>query len=235
MKKSRLLGAVCVFTLALLATAVQASLIVPSGLSTGDKYHVIFVSSTTRDATSVNIADYDAHVQAAADAAGIGATINWRALGSTATVDAIDHLIPLFSDTNTVPIYNQNGLLVAPSLVDMFDGSGTLSAPVQYDESGNLLSTNVWTGTGTTGTASGTNYLGGGGGAGTQFVIFGNSWIYLSQTWVINAGGNFENSFSLYAVSQEFTVDAVPVPAAVWLFGSGLLGLIGMARRKETA
>jgi hypothetical protein len=27
----------------------------------------------------------------------------------------------------------------------------------------------------------------------------------------------------------------VPVPAAVWLFGSGLLGLIGMARRKKSA
>ena len=25
----------------------------------------------------------------------------------------------------------------------------------------------------------------------------------------------------------------VPVPAAVWLFGSGLLGLVGMARRKK--
>ncbi len=29
-------------------------------------------------------------------------------------------------------------------------------------------------------------------------------------------------------------VSAVPVPAAVWLFGSGLLGLVGMARRKKT-
>lgn len=30
-------------------------------------------------------------------------------------------------------------------------------------------------------------------------------------------------------------VTAVPVPAAVWLFGSGLVGLIGVARRKKAA
>ena len=29
------------------------------------------------------------------------------------------------------------------------------------------------------------------------------------------------------------TLSSVPVPAAVWLFGSGLLGLIGVARRKK--
>lgn len=30
------------------------------------------------------------------------------------------------------------------------------------------------------------------------------------------------------------TVQVIPVPAAVWLFGSGLLGLIGVARRRKT-
>jgi hypothetical protein len=33
----------------------------------------------------------------------------------------------------------------------------------------------------------------------------------------------------------SFQVSAVPIPAAVWLFGSGLLGLVGMARRKKVA
>ena len=30
-------------------------------------------------------------------------------------------------------------------------------------------------------------------------------------------------------------VEAVPIPATVWLFGSGLLGLVGIARRKKSA
>lgn len=34
---------------------------------------------------------------------------------------------------------------------------------------------------------------------------------------------------------QSGDVSAVPVPAAVWLFGSGLVGLIGVARRKRHA
>mgnify|MGYP006896872789 CR=1 FL=1 len=37
---------------------------------------------------------------------------------------------------------------------------------------------------------------------------------------------------SQYVGSYLVKVSAVPVPAAVWLFGSGLLGLIGAARRK---
>ena len=36
-----------------------------------------------------------------------------------------------------------------------------------------------------------------------------------------------------YALHLEGHVSSVPVPAAAWLFGSGLLGLIGVARRKK--
>ena len=41
---------------------------IPIGLNPGDTYHLAFVSSTIRDATSSDIAVYNAHVHAAADA-----------------------------------------------------------------------------------------------------------------------------------------------------------------------
>lgn len=36
------------------------------------------------------------------------------------------------------------------------------------------------------------------------------------------------------AASLTLQVNAIPIPAAIWLFGSGLLGLIGIARRKRS-
>jgi hypothetical protein len=44
----------------------------------------------------------------------------------------------------------------------------------------------------------------------------------------VNGGGNVANLSNVRAFS------VVPVPAAVWLFGSGLLGLVGVARRKRS-
>lgn len=38
----------------------------------------------------------------------------------------------------------------------------------------------------------------------------------------------------LYRLHLEGTISAVPVPAAFWLFGSGLIGLLGFSRRKNT-
>lgn len=40
---------------------------------------------------------------------------------------------------------------------------------------------------------------------------------------------------SVFAPVSTLTVSAVPIPAAAWLFGSGLLGLVGVARHREIA
>lgn len=37
-----------------------------------------------------------------------------------------------------------------------------------------------------------------------------------------------------YVIEYESATAVVPVPAAVWLFGSGLLGLAVVARRKKS-
>ncbi len=51
------------------------------------------------------------------------------------------------------------------------------------------------------------------------------------------AGGPFAGFNANFNANMTPTPDpsAVPVPAAVWLFGSGLLGLVGIARRKKKA
>jgi len=53
---------------------------------------------------------------------------------------------------------------------------------------------------------------------------------------LFNLGQFDQSGFSIWVESAPFrlTQDVVPVPAAAWLFGSGLLGLIGIARRKKS-
>jgi len=49
---------------------------------------------------------------------------------------------------------------------------------------------------------------------------------------VFALGDGFGLPLAIDATSDA-VINAVPIPAAVWLFGSGLLGLIGVARRKK--
>lgn len=52
------------------------------------------------------------------------------------------------------------------------------------------------------------------------------------QYWTFLA---FEGAAIFSGDGDWVPVSAVPVPAAAWLFGSGLLGLVGMARGKKVA
>ena len=49
----------------------------------------------------------------------------------------------------------------------------------------------------------------------------------------IRGYGMIDGPFPGFNANFDFT--AVPVPAAVWLFGSGLVGLVGVARRRRKA
>lgn len=91
----------------------------PADLPPGSTYHVAFVTSTTRDAASTDIADYNAFVQGRADAAGIGSSlgITWKVIGSTATAAAnVNALV-------SGPVYGLDGVKIADDYADMWDGS----------------------------------------------------------------------------------------------------------------
>lgn len=75
-----------------------------------------------------------------------------------------------------------------------------------------------------------------------QFKYYWSATEYAPNTdtawgFFMDTGGqlNGNKTSNLYAWAvQTGDVNAVPVPAAAWLFGSGLLGLIGIARRKKS-
>ncbi len=51
----------------------------------------------------------------------------------------------------------------------------------------------------------------------------------------LHSGFNVDTIYGTAGGDFAQYTSAVPVPAAVWLFGSGLLGLVGIARRKKSA
>jgi hypothetical protein len=57
------------------------------------------------------------------------------------------------------------------------------------------------------------------------WVGLGGEYAYLTADYISSTTG--------VALVRGETISAVPIPAAAWLFGSGLIGLIGIARRKR--
>ena len=100
--------------------------LIPSGLTAGDSFRLLFATSTTRNATSDDIADYNTFVQTAAAAghAGIQAySAGFRAVGSTDATDARDNTRTTYTDDDKgPPIYWLDGAKVADHYENFYDG-----------------------------------------------------------------------------------------------------------------
>ena len=58
----------------------------------------------------------------------------------------------------------------------------------------------------------------------------GDAFTALNGAWGFSPLGSISNTFP----TSYYLIETVPIPSAVWLFGSGLIGLIGIARRKKS-
>ena len=130
--------------------------LIPSGLGAGDSFRLLFVTSTTRNAESDIIGDYDTHVQnavASGDTAIRNYRAGFRALASTPSVDGRDNT----ATTGTgVPIYWLGGDKVADDYDGIYDNQWDSYDP--KDESGTSDATTiVWTGSANDGLEVSTN------------------------------------------------------------------------------
>ena len=148
--------AAAVLLLALAASPAAAQSYVPDSLGAGDAYHLVFA---TRIETGIDQLTFippinfpafggldaaDWIVTNAAVSAGLFSGWNglepvYTALLSSSTTNAVDRL------AINAPIYNTAGELLATGESDFFDGA--LQHPVGFDEFGELVTGEVWTGT----------------------------------------------------------------------------------------
>ena len=127
----------------------------PDGLVAGDRFRLLFLSSTKRDATSSDISDYNTFIQnlAAAGHADIRAySGGFSVVGCTTSTDARDNTGTTYTSTDKgVPIYWLGGAEVAADYEDFYDGSWDDEVNIK-DEFGDpgpdttVTENHVWTG-----------------------------------------------------------------------------------------
>lgn len=113
----------------------------------------------------------------------------------------------------------QNGLVNTAATFSMTTTSGNLTLDQQNVRTLNFIISAI---DGSTGTAQLVNYILG---PGSYSVIASGNSPYAAE----------DDGLSIYAAKISFAatpVSAVPLPAGVWLFGSGLIGLLYSAKRK---
>jgi len=136
----------------------------------------------------------------------------------TSTIFDIDATVfTIVTDSAPIDIDDVDFSLTSTGFV--LGGMGTFSG--SFIVGGGLL----------TGTFTDLMVLDFGGGDGT----FGGDVVYTGGSLQgALTGGRIEGGFSALGMASKLgQVSVVPVPAAVWLFGSGLIGLVGVARRKD--
>ena len=191
--------------------------LIPSGVSPGDSFRLMFVTSSGTQATSQNIATYNTHVQNSAEKNLFLKPFKstFRALGSAWDTHARPNTFTRASDKGaSAPIYWVNGTKVADNYADLYDKSWDYNAHSgQYPktEAGASIVHEwpIWTGTEWTGGPASTTQLG------DNRVVFGklNVLSHELRSPPENPGATDaanSASYSMYALSPLLTVEEGP-------------------------
>ena len=170
----------------------------PSGLASGASFRLLFVTSTTRDATATDIATYNTFVQDRAKAGHSAISDScgnlFKVVGSTTAVHARDNTA---TTGMGMPIYWLSGAKAADNYADFYDEDwDSVSA---RDESGNSLSSvnRVWTGSNPAGEKA-AGFLG----RSNHNIQYGSP-----QIKPLSIGGTISSSnYPFYGLSPVFTV-----------------------------
>jgi hypothetical protein len=225
--------------LALAATAIagtaMAQVVPPKGLAPGSQYEIVFATYDTTFGTSSNIADYNNFAtQEAALSSSLPASVAWKAIASTPTINAVNNA-PSYA---SVPIYNTAGQLVASGSAQLW--SGVLANPIDYDQYGGIAPNDLtWTGTEPNGFGD-TGYCLGQSSPLDDSGLFyspiegetnlaNSGWV--NQSVQVSASPSDFSKESLYALSSPITV--TPEPSTFALLGAGAIGLIAYVWRRR--
>jgi hypothetical protein len=226
-----LIRAASIATLAVLAAAASYGGVIttPVGLTPGTQYQLAFVTTDAFPANLSTIATYNGDVASEAALNAVLAAfdtangVTWSVIGSTTTVNAVGNA------PSSGLVYTLNGVEVASGTNGLY--SGSLLSPVDIDQNGNTLSTGVWTGSNSAGTASGgINDLG------QTFPEIGVSTSTTGGWLAAGNGVESGNSNPLYALSSVITVPAAsgtPEPGTFALVAGATLLLLGITRFRK--
>ena len=176
----------------------------PAGLSDGDTFRLLFITSTTTHATSTDIATYNSFVQTRAKAGHTAISDScgnqFKAVASTSTVDARVNTDTESSDT-AASIWWLDGNKAADNYTDFYDGSWDNYDRKNENGTAKALSTTVHTGSNNDGTKHASEYMG------SSF-----NTRYGSRNTPLNFHSNLSNvGRSLYGLSPLFTVTTAPL------------------------
>ena len=209
----------------------------------GDKFRLAFITSTTRNATSTNINDYNAFVQAAANASSLGlGAASWKAIASTETVNA--RVNTSTTGTGGEAIFKVDGVSkVADNYGDLWNGLAfnttdqLLSQAPNLNENGVFLSRSAFAGTSPSGATVVDRWLGTVNISNNALrVETGLSTPNSTGRWIQQFNASPTSLLSFYALSDPLTLreaTTIPEPATASLALIGLGGLM-MRRRRQT-